>query len=99
MKVIGDFLKKIGQEIIELFSENSKASMMRLMSIVMLIVAIKFLFFSYEILFEKETDISWPVVVLLSAQNLLNFGFAFFPKLIQKKFEQINVNKILNKND
>lgn len=92
-------MKKIIEEIKELLSEGSKASMMRLMSIIMLGIAIWFLFFSYKILFKSEVDMGWPVVVLLILQNLINFAFAFFPKLIQKKFEQVDINKILKKDD
>jgi hypothetical protein len=94
-----NFILRFFNKISEFFSEGSKASIMRLMSMVMLVVAIWFLFFSYDVLFHSEMDMNWPLVVLLALQNLINFSFAFFPKLIQKKFEQVDVNKILDKND
>lgn len=90
-------MERITKFLENLFSEESKASTIRVMSLIMLIIAIWFLFFSYNILFESTMEIGWPVVVLLILQNLINFSFAFFPKIIQKKFEQVDVNKILDK--
>jgi len=86
-------------KILEFLSENSKASTMRLMSILMFFVAVFYLFFSFSQLMTNIKDVSMWVVILHIGQNLINFSFAFFPKLLQKKFEEVDLNKITGKKD
>jgi divalent metal cation (Fe/Co/Zn/Cd) transporter len=82
-----DFIK-------DLLSESNKASTIRLMSILMFAVATFYLFYSYHDLINNTEEITMWVVILHIGQNLINYLFAFFPKIIQKKFEQVDINKI-----
>lgn len=86
--------KKILNKISDFLSESSRASLMRLMSILMFFIAAFYLFFSFKNLMINSDEINMWMVILHLGQNTINFAFAFFPKLLQKKFEQIDINKL-----
>jgi hypothetical protein len=92
MKKIIDFIKGF-------FSEDSKASSMRLLSFMMFFVATFYLFYSFKHLIGNIDDVNLYVVLLHVLQNVLNFAYAFFPKVLQKKFEEVDMNKITGKKD
>jgi len=65
-----------------LFSNDPKVSFIRVMSFFMFIEATIFLF-SKVIL----RELTWQGFALIA----LLYGLAFFPKVIQKKYEQLNI--------
>ena len=66
------------------FEETDRASMIRLMSIILLVVAIVF---TFQIIGIIET-VKSEILQLLIKHNVVLYGFAFFPKVIQKLFER-----------
>jgi len=74
----------MSSEVKEIFSQTGGGvSFMRVASGVMLVVAIIFLFLRVNM-----DTLNWPGLALIA----LLFGFAFFPKAIQKKYEQFNLH-------
>jgi len=78
------------RKIFDFFKETTRASMMRLMSFIVLGFAIYFSFDIISVAAELEADI----LKLLVIHNVILYGFAFFPKVIQKIFER-NRDKII----
>lgn len=66
------------------FEETDRASMIRLMSIILLVTAIVF---TFQIVGMVET-VKPQILQLLIKHNVVLYGFAFFPKVIQKLFER-----------
>jgi hypothetical protein len=73
---------KFKQYIETLFSNDPKVSFIRVMSFFVFIEATVFLFIRVEL-----KDLSWPGVAVIA----LLYGLAFFPKVIQKKYEQLDI--------
>ena len=66
------------------FEGTDRASMVRLMSIILLVIAIVF---TFQIIGMTET-VKPEILQLLIKHNVVLYGFAFFPKVIQKLFER-----------
>jgi len=74
----------MSQDIKNLFSENQgRLSFMRVASGLMWIVSTIYLFMKVDI-----NQLTWPGFALIA----LLYGLAFFPKVIQKKYEQFNLH-------
>lgn len=78
-KVVKFFEKFFG-----IFDEASSTSMMRFLSFVMMPVAIAF----FKPILNSDMEDYWKVIMVL-----VLFGFVFFPKVLQKKLENTNVEK------
>ena len=69
-----------------LFSSDPSVSFMRVMSFFMFVEATIFLFTKVVL-----RDLTWQGFALIA----FLYGLAFFPKVIQKKYEQLNILKKL----
>ena len=84
--------KDIMRSVFDFFDETTRSSMIRLMSFIVLGFAI---YFSFEIM-SVAAEIKSDVLRLLIVHNIILYGFAFFPKVVQKIFER-NREKIITK--
>lgn len=67
-----------------IFSANGNLSLMRVLSMLMFVVA------TIKLFFVDFSTVQWPGVVLI----FVLFALAFFPKAVQKKFENTEIKDL-----